>query len=174
MSSQSVSSNLRLPRRRRVSGSGRPLVRRRWRRESPSPARRECLPGPTTTSVTTNRSGFDSGPLPVPSCPASFVKGLAKPPPCRLWMSLQPTADPYTLAHGASVPDVGASPQRLQNAPASRKRHFGVGNHQLWLPRQHWIPAGCLVFQSVGVAQTMPPKGGSTTGFPRPPTRAGR
>ncbi len=106
----------------------------------------DASPGPATASVAT------TGPASIkdfscPVVPRESSESLAKLPCCRA-PRFAPVA-PHG-ARGESVPDAGASPRRLQNALASRKRHLGVGNHQLWLPRQRRISAGCLVSQSVG------------------------
>ena len=106
----------------------------------------DASPGPATASVAA------TGPASIkdfscPVVPRESSEGLAKLPHCRA-PRFAPVA-PHG-ARGESVPDAGASPRRLQNALASRKRHLGVGNHQPWLPRQRRISAGCLVSQSVG------------------------
>ncbi len=107
---------------------------------------RDASPGPATASVAA------TGPASIkdfscPVVPRESSEGLAKLPHCRA-LRFAPVA-PHG-ARGESVPDAGASPRRLQNALASRKRHLGVGSHRPWLPRQRRISAGCLVSQSVG------------------------
>ncbi len=106
----------------------------------------DASPGPATASVAA------TGPASIkdfscPVVPRESSEGLAKLPHCRA-LRFAPVA-PHG-ARGESVPDAGASPRRLQNALASRKRHLGVGNHHPWLPRQRRISAGCLGSQSVG------------------------
>ena len=107
---------------------------------------RGCLPRPRDRLGRRDRSGFDQGLLLSRRAPR-VSEGLAKPPHCRA-LRFAPVAP--RGARGESVPDAGASPRRLQNALASRKRHLGVGSHHPWLPRQRRISAGCLVSQSVG------------------------
>ena len=138
----------------------RPLVRRRWRRGFRFPtARLGCLPGPATASLaTTVPASIKDSFRPVVS--RELSEGPARPPPCRVRMphaARQKAAHPFRFApaafrpRGASVPNAGASPRRLRNALASRKRHLGVGSHKLWPPRQRRISACRLVSQSVGV-----------------------
>ena len=88
---------------------------------------RGCLPRPRDRLGRRDRSGFDQGLLLSRRAPR-VSEGLAKPPHCRA-LRFAPVA-PHG-ARGESVPDAGASPRRLRNALASRKRHLGVGNHQL-------------------------------------------
>ena len=139
----------------------RPLVRRRWRRGSPSP---ECqgMPPPAPRPPRSPRqSWLRSRTVVRPVVPRERSEGFTRPPHCRVRMSptavlCRPSASlsirPRRLRirrRGQSVPDAGASPRRLQNAVATRKRHLDVVNRKLRLPRS--VPdsrrlSGCPVW----------------------------
>ena len=138
----------------------RPLVRRRWRHGSPFPAC-QGMPPPVPRAPRSPRQFRLRSRTPVvPSCPASFPKVSRS---CRPAVFDAHAAGAYGPAHGASVdsppspemrrrgqsvPDTGASPRRLRNAVASRKRHLGVVSRKLRLPRPRRIPADCPVARS--------------------------
>ena len=142
----------------------RPLVRRRWRcgHGVSTPNGKGCLPSRRDYLARRDSSGFDQGLWSVPSCPVNVPKvprgcrtaasGCLLRPFVTAWrIRLDSPPPPEIRRHGQSAPDAGASPRRLQNAEASRKRHLDVGCRKLRLPRPCRISAGCLVSQSVEV-----------------------
>ncbi len=95
----------------------RSLRQRRLRSRTPKSSRR----APRTLRWSREAAAL---PRPDASTPSRRTARVPSIRPCR----------PLCGPHGASVPDAGASPRRLQNAPASRKRHPDVGGHA-WPPR---------------------------------------
>ena len=155
----------------------RPLVRRRWRHGSPFPAC-QGMPPPVPRAPRSPRQFRLRSRTPVvPSCPVNVPKVSRG---CRAAVFDAHAAGAYGPAHGASVdsppspemrrrgqsvPDTGASPRRLRNAVASRKRHLGVVSRKLRLPRPRRIPADCPVARSG--------RDGSRPTAPRRPQTAG-
>ena len=104
-----------------------------------------CLPAAATASIAATasasikdsnvsrraprvvRSSRQAAALPRSGC------GLCRPSNGRLIPRSAPAA---AERHGESVPNAGASPRPLRNAPASRKRHPDIGGHA-WPPRPH-------------------------------------
>ncbi len=138
----------------------RPLVRRRWRHGSPFPACQGMPPPIPRPPRSPRQLRLRSRTPVVPSCPVNVPKVSRG---CRAAVFDAHAAGAYRPAHGASVdsppspemrrrgqsvPDTGASPRRLRNAVASRKRHLGVVSRKLRLPRPRRIPADCPVARS--------------------------
>ena len=131
--------------RRVVPDVGRwPLVRQRWRRGSGVlfTARPGCLPGPRDRLARHDSSGFDQG-LALSRRAPRVVRRSREAAACRVSgcpcdpVFGRPHGASFRFApvafrpRGASVPNAGVSPRRLQNALASRKRHLGVGNQAM-------------------------------------------
>ena len=118
----------------------RPLVRRRWRLGSPFPARQGCLPGPATASVAAtvrlrSRTPAWSRRAPRVVRRSREAAALPRSMPVPPVLAGRPTAHPIRpRLVGSSAwrirAHAGASPRRLQDALASRKRHLGVGSHK--------------------------------------------
>ena len=140
----------------------RPLVRRRWHRGSPFPARQGMRPPAPRPPRSPRQSRLRSRTLsPCPVVPRESSDGLAKPPPCRvrmLYAACQKAAHPCRFApaafrpRGASVPTGCISPCDPRYSRIGIAWHLGVGSHKLWLPRQRRISACRPVSRSVGVA----------------------
>ena len=118
---------------------------------------RGCLPRPRDRLGRRDRSGFDQGLLLSRRAPR-VSEGLAKLPHCRA-LRFAPVAP--RGARGESVPDAGASPRRLQNALASRKRHLGVGSHHPWLPANAGFPPAVWSPSLSELPPTTPPYSGN-------------
>ena len=119
----------------------RPLVRRRWRRGSPSPARQGMPPPAPRPPRPPRQSRPRSRTLLGPVVPREPSEGLARPPHCRVRMSLAAVlyrglAHPFRFApvrpsmerHGASVPSGCISPC---DPPHFRIAHRGAPGHRL-------------------------------------------
>ena len=114
----------------------------------------------TASLATTGPASIKDSACPV--VPRELSEGLAKPPSCRVWMSVPPVkmaaasrrSAPRRLRirrHDESVPMPVHLPGLLQNALPFRIWHLDVDSRKLRLPRPCRISAGCLVSQSVGV-----------------------
>ena len=138
-----------------------------------------CLPCCRDRLARHDKSGFDQGLSPAPSCPESRQKVSRG---CRPAVFDAPAAGAYGPTHGASVDSpppprdravwriraqcrcISPATPKCRSIPeaASGRRPPSYGS-----PRPCRIPAGCLALASlVGMAPDRPPKGG-----PRTPAR---
>ena len=137
----------------------RPLVRRRWRRASPFPARQGMPPPPARPPRSPRQVRLRSRTLLVPSRPASrqmvsrsrrtAVSGcLLQPFVTARRIRRSAPIRPSIERHGASVPTGCIPPCDPRYWRIGIAWHLGVGGHKLWPPRQLRIPADCPVARS--------------------------
>ena len=141
----------------------RPLVRRRWRRGSPFPARQGMPPLAPRPPRSPRQSRLRSRTLLGPVVPRERSEGPTRPPHCRVRMSL--TADPMPAwrirldsppspemwQRGQSVP-AGASTRNIPECATIPERHLGVISRKLRLPRPCRTSTGRLSSSLSGVS----------------------